>query len=253
MAASDYAQIVFDKNGNCVFPEFEIGGIIVEPYKTWLYLKSERFWNEEMGFSKPYIARICSGKNDILGLSFKVEDVSIKDNDGVPYHSVNLFQVRHRDEIYAGICCYAYKDFGRFFAHKAGIPEGWEITEGSSNFNPFTNEPAKDDFYFADCYPPNAPDSNSPEFSNWVDQKKTIDLTPYKDCLGLNSYCGVTQDMVDALTAWLSKNYEKDLALKISNNSNLKFSNQGDRCYFGRGETPIGETGKPIFHRLLGA
>ncbi len=257
MAASDYSQIVFDKNGKTVPScQFKIGDLSIEAYKTWLYIKSKKFWTKESGYSEPHIGQFTEGGVTIFGITFKGKFVDLKNKEGMDYGNVMVWSVSKGygddEEIYAGVCCYAHMNCTRFLARKFGVPDDWDVNSSSSSHNPKTGKYSDKWFRSIDCYPPDHPhiDASDKEWDKYRKKVKTFGVNKYSK-LYEDSYCGITQDMIDALVKSLKDDYNNDLAKKIAANKKASYSNQGDRNYFGGPETKVGEVTTPVFHEMI--
>lgn len=256
MALSDYANITFDSNANIVEDGFKIRGLEIGPYKTRLYIRSKELWNENTGFVEPTIGRFNSGNLTIHGVDFAGETPDLKTKEGVNYNHILLWSVapsiyrEDRDNnFYCGICAYAYTQNEEALIKRLGYKHAVGLCSCSEN--------GREHLEFYD-YP-------EEDFDNfdWNDKEKIkelhatrrqIDTTPYKDILGLNAYCGITQDMIDALVAFLNRNYRQDLAAKIAAKKDITYVNQGN-AYFakmlgGNAAQNIGEK-DVLMHKIL--
>lgn len=263
MAASDYCQIMFGNDGKAARENGKFKFLEVLPYKTWLYLESPELWREGGGFSKNTIGQITEGTIALFGVSITVQSVDLVNNEGVPYNKVNLFYCRGgygADAIrYGGICCYAYLDYERKIAQENGIPDDWDIISSSDSVHPITQEkhPTNGWYQTIEFLPPNQPKFAAPqtEWDEYFKLRKIIivdDLPEYKDKLGINSYCGITDDMIQAFLNWNVP--DKEWLDKVRD-SDKTYSNQGN-AYFGsklgfNTTEKVGENKPVLMHELI--
>lgn len=204
MAASDYAYIAFDTSGQSTENSGVFEKLKIEPYKICLLLYPID--------SNNIIARIHEGNMSIHDVDIQVKDIALSNQDGVPYYTVKLFYCSagwgETAQHFGGVICYAYLDYISKIVKDAGIPENWEYSEMSSNIHPLDEKNNDRDWYrFIECYPPEYPEKGAPQeaWDKYLAQKKIImldDMLEYKGKLGLDSYCGVTNDMIEAFLNW---------------------------------------------------
>ena len=257
MSLSDYAFIAFDNEGKSTEEFGKFGRINIEPYKTWLYIHSSELWAEGESFVENTIAQIEEGSVNLFGVNISVQFVALVNKDGIPYETVKLFYCQNgygeHSTSFGGVICYAYLDYALKFAKDAGIPADWDVSEMSQ----YAPEVEGKIIRFLECYPPGQPDINADqeEWDKYLEKKKTIPISKeQEEKMGLNAYCGITDDMINALLEWNVP--DKEWKEKVKN-SNDRFGFNKGNLYFADNlgfEPPkdfVGEVGPVIAHELL--
>lgn len=195
MALSDYDHLIWDSEGNSVLKGQKFpSGLVVEPYKNWLYLRHAKMWRKGGSFMYPTIGRIDEGTlqvNDV-GINMKTVDLVTKENR--PFGLTRFFYVecwRSKKPIrLGGIICYGHYDDAVWYARLAGkATVGWDWSLTSSWKS----------------------DSKITTAALWGigpnQQTEEIPLPNYDDSYE-KSWHGVSQEMVEAYHKWEVPNKE---------------------------------------------
>lgn len=236
MAVSDYVQITFNKNGALVKDnEFEIEKRRFLPYKTWLYILQKGSDRAEYTFYEGSI--LCDG----VSICGKI--VRIKNSQEILYGRVLVWLVEYsgkKPETYCGVCASGYLNWDRTIAIQNGVKENWDIVRSSC-----------DGITTIECSPPfDWKNASKKDWDEHFKQRIIIDVSDRKD--QLIEYCGITQDMINALVTFLVENEKYELAAKIGKKKSLTYQNQGDR-FFGGQKNIVGKKPKiPVIMQMLG-
>jgi hypothetical protein len=254
MAVSDYVQIVYDNDGNTI-PTCSVacGDISFDAYKNWLYVSSKKYWNKDSGFTEPTIGQISGSNNfTLFGIQVATQELlGLVNNQGIPYSTLQFFHLRYMDKSYAGICSYGYLNYIGKIAKDNNVPDNYLI-------NSVSQHDKKGVSRWIEC---RAPFPDDQEWNSLPEEEKDkvrneFILIPLpEDYDSFDSYCGITQDMIDALVKWL-QGIDSDLAIKIKDNKKAEYSNQGNRYFADHGiieptTSPVSEKGTVFLHEIL--
>jgi len=153
MAGMDYEQLSFNDKGkvteqyeNLPFPN----EVSIEPYKNFLYLVSEKLWQEGNGYSNPTLAQVREGVLSLYGIDIQVKRYG-RGNRMVWYAS-HYYRDKEKplatDEAksisYCGICTYGHMNTDKYYVERAGFKYSenkWHC--GSTNYNARTKRMVK--------------------------------------------------------------------------------------------------------------
>jgi len=211
MALSDYAFAAFGNDGKPA-DGVKMGRIFIEPYKTWLYLRSGKLFQEGERFCNDVIAQIDGGSLSLFGCHIDVKSVELESRDKIPYHTVNLFFCRtgygEALSVFGGVMCYAHLNIERAFARELGIADSVMVNGGSQGNGE----------------------------GGWNKMLWVMD-TPLREVVmppkwsEMETYCGVTNDMIDALLAWDIP--DSDWKKRVQAQKDITWMNLADRYFLG--------------------
>ena len=131
MAGSDYEQLTFGADarvlekrvGKCEVKSLEStvtlrNGLIIEPYKNFLYLAHSSMWDEKTAsFTKPTICQIVEGYIEIAGAAIYAKWYG--KHTGRMVWCVKEYHEKE-PRVYCGIAVYGHMDYIKFYVERKG-------------------------------------------------------------------------------------------------------------------------------------